>query len=604
MGELYEIWFKMISEKKEKYSGHCKISLKPFSFNEAQPNPEKEGHEPAETLEEDVPSSSSFVPKELEPDFYDMVEDNPHYKNIYYFGMGKFQSNWIVITIGIDRRVCFWLYNPVGLISIDWSIDCLGGKVYKLALSPSEKSNVLSACSDGSLRVWNTEKKNNRFFTINVWKGLSNKTFSKIAFHPTDSALVAYSTDSGQRAKSKKTSGSIPATVIGLYHLFSQTGLQSHMTNRSLEVDYLEWLPLEAVRLMSSKVFVEEITKMGHNKLFLRSPFLKKTESNSPNSPQKNQTKLSWKSNQSGKQPLDEKYALVFFIKGSGFHVLNASTGKIMALVPGSEWMGQAIDVVYLKEQKRVVIGSGNQHGVVCFASIDSGLRFSFKIFSTVHTQFISTLSFSLIGSSSLNEPGSVLCAAGSFDRKISLYSVPVDFNREEKTGEESDSKERKESETVETKDSQNPESIGKSKEAKATEGEEEKKSVKLEFGLKEAETIQEFFAQSPEVKPKKEGFCDQIENYEKLTHKYRILSVSWSPLTFGLLLNTCERHSTVQIWDCRPWVFVKEPKNRQKHNIRGHRGNILDASFSNHDPFFVISSSFPHQDCIISLNG
>lgn len=55
---------------------------------------------------------------------YELLEDNPHYKSIYFFK--RFDDR--VISIGVDRMVTFWDYNDDTVLQ-NFTINCLGGKI-------------------------------------------------------------------------------------------------------------------------------------------------------------------------------------------------------------------------------------------------------------------------------------------------------------------------------------------------------------------------------------------------------------------------------------------------------------------------------------------
>jgi hypothetical protein len=65
---------------------------------------------------------------------YEMIEDNPHYKTIYYLAV----SRDIFISIGIDRKICFWRYNADTIV-LDFSMNCLGAKVSKIIKNNLER---------------------------------------------------------------------------------------------------------------------------------------------------------------------------------------------------------------------------------------------------------------------------------------------------------------------------------------------------------------------------------------------------------------------------------------------------------------------------------
>lgn len=65
--------------------------------------------------------------------FYEMLDENPHFKNIYF---AKLIGETFVV-IGMDRLISFWKVNPVR-VSYDFNIKCLGSKTSCVAVSPLE----------------------------------------------------------------------------------------------------------------------------------------------------------------------------------------------------------------------------------------------------------------------------------------------------------------------------------------------------------------------------------------------------------------------------------------------------------------------------------
>ena len=85
---------------------------------------------------------------------YDYIEDNLHYKTIYYLTIHRD----ILITIGIDRKICFWRYNSDTIV-LDFSMNCLGGKVNKIIKNHLERQYAILLAGDSTMRVWDLSKK-------------------------------------------------------------------------------------------------------------------------------------------------------------------------------------------------------------------------------------------------------------------------------------------------------------------------------------------------------------------------------------------------------------------------------------------------------------
>jgi hypothetical protein len=85
------------------------------------------------------------------------------------------------------------------------------------------------------------------------------------------------------------------------------------------------------------------------------------------------------------------------------------------------------------------------------------------------------------------------------------------------------------------------------------------------------------------------------------LKHKYRISEMDWDPFDNDRLLNTCQKHVTVQVWTINP-VKPVDPKpakptdnDDDKYclaNIRGHKGFITAALWSRNDRNCIITCS------------
>lgn len=65
---------------------------------------------------------------------YEFIEENPHFKTIYFVTIYKD----IFVTVGIDRKITFWRYNSDTIIQ-DFCINCLGGKVNKIIKNNLER---------------------------------------------------------------------------------------------------------------------------------------------------------------------------------------------------------------------------------------------------------------------------------------------------------------------------------------------------------------------------------------------------------------------------------------------------------------------------------
>ena len=117
MGEIYQISLPLVKDGQT-------ITLKPFSLDSLNDEP------------------------------YELLEENPHYKAIYF--IDRFEN--MVISIGVDRKVTFWDYNE-DTILYNFSINCLGGKVDFIVSSELERQYSVLVCRDNTIRIWDISKK-------------------------------------------------------------------------------------------------------------------------------------------------------------------------------------------------------------------------------------------------------------------------------------------------------------------------------------------------------------------------------------------------------------------------------------------------------------
>lgn len=136
-------------------------------------------------VKEDSITMKPAAYEENENPYYEMLDENPHFKNIYFAKL----IGETFLAIGMDRLVSYWRINEYR-IQYDFNIKCLGSKVTSVAVSPLDPSTYLMSCNDYTMRLWNTAKKTNRFITTILWKGLDKKRIKKIVFHPEEESIV------------------------------------------------------------------------------------------------------------------------------------------------------------------------------------------------------------------------------------------------------------------------------------------------------------------------------------------------------------------------------------------------------------------------------
>lgn len=89
------------------------------------------------------------------------------------------------------------------------------------------------------------------------------------------------------------------------------------------------------------------------------------------------------------------------------------------------------------------------------------------------------------------------------------------------------------------------------------------------------------------------------------LRHRYRINFLDWDPFVPHRFMNTCQKHTTIQVWSLEPKKDQKEAEKEgntveleegeDKYyvaNIRGHKGFITCALWSRFDKDCILSCS------------
>lgn len=95
------------------------------------------------------------------------------------------------------------------------------------------------------------------------------------------------------------------------------------------------------------------------------------------------------------------------------------------------------------------------------------------------------------------------------------------------------------------------------------------------------------------------------IKVLKVLKHRYRINFIDWDPFVPHRLMNTCQKHTTIQVWSLNP---EKDQKDAEKEgrkveveegdekyyvaNIRGHKGFITCALWSRFDKDCILTCS------------
>lgn len=181
--------------------------------------------------------------EDSENPFYEMLDENPHFKNIYFAKV----INGGLVSIGMDRLVSFWKISQFK-VQYEFNIKCLGSKATRVAFSPVEPHCFLLNCNDHTLRLWNTGKKTNRFVSTILWKGLDKRYIREISFHPKDEALIAF----------------CAAGEIALMDIYAHTILRqfTHLNISDHDVLFHKWLPKFCVQAMVDSKMVKTFTQL------------------------------------------------------------------------------------------------------------------------------------------------------------------------------------------------------------------------------------------------------------------------------------------------------------------------------------------------------
>ena len=100
----------------------------------------------------------------------------------------------------------------------------------------------------------------------------------------------------------------------------------------------------------------------------------------------------------------------------------------------------------------------------------------------------------------------------------------------------------------------------------------------------------------------------DNFEELIVLRMKFRIMDIDWDPFNRFRLLNSCQKHVTVQVWDVSSKCVEPEELEYERvdknvvaegdtnseyvSNIRGHKGFITHALWSRFEPDCIMSCS------------
>lgn len=431
--------------------------------------------------------------------FYEMLDENPHFKNIYFSKL----IGETFIGIGMDRLVSFWRVNKYR-VQYDFNIKCLGSKATQIAVSPLEPQSFLMACNDNTMRLWNTGKKANRFITTILWKGLDRKRIRRIVFHPREESIVVLNSDKD----------------LCLMDIHAHTIISEFKIAELYDGDniYNKWLHRSVVEKLIDSKFEYEIKKLlKRNKGYKQ--FLKNSKYNN--------TKLTSKFrtvNSKYQKEVDPNYLYVNYIQNKGFIIADFKLGTVFCVNYNIDKFVASVEIIDKKMEKDIIMWLfGDKKGNMIIARFNKN-RYEHLFLYGVHNALISVINANLKD----QKKDCFRYATGSYDRTIKIHECK-NYNQ---------------------------------------------KMLRKDM-----------FVQL---------FC--------FKHKFRIMQIDWDPFDSDRLLNTCQKHVTVQVWTLNPKKEFKDSDKKidykdktDRHcvaNIRGHKGFITTAMWSRHDKDCIMTCS------------
>lgn len=501
--------------------------------------------------------------EEVDSPYYEMLDENPHFKNIYF---SKLINNFF-ISIGMDRLISLWTISR-HKVQYEFNIKCLGSKIVKTAISPLEPHSFLLASNDSTMRFMNTGQKANRFYTTLLWKNLERKNFREIKFHPTEYGLVSIVSD----------------RQISLMDVHAHVIISEFTINELNEGDviFARWLRRDIVEVFVDSRFEKEISKvMQTNKGY------RNTNERSSN------TKISSKFNVVQKKynrEIDKNYLFVCFIQNRGFFIVDFNLGTVFSLSYKFEKFISAVEIINLMEEfKTIIFFFGDKKGkILMIRQIDN--KYDSVFLDGLHSGTVSTIK--------LNEgrmPSHTIKKEKEAEKKDPMESPEkkmLIFENDVKTGEKDNEIKHSNLENVDRAYLGRNEvqlKLGKTDLLIATGGLD--RTIKI-LHLKNV--------LSPEKLAVKSVYC-----LRTFRHRYRISEIDWDPFDPDRFLTVCQKHVAVQIWTINPTpeqeMRSKTEKNERDDadidqfyvsNIRGHKGFITTAAWSQHEKNCVLTCS------------
>ena len=433
---------------------------------------------------------------------YEMLDENPHFKNIYF---SKLIGDTF-IAIGMDRLCSFWRVNKFR-IQYDFNIKCLGSKVTRMAVSPLEPQGFLLACNDSTMRLWNTGKKANRFVTTILWKGLDKKRMREMVFHPKEESIIVFTSE----------------RELGLMDIHAHTIISQFLIGdlHDNNIAFARWLPRNSVELLIESSFEYEIKKLIKGNKAYRTFLSEKKHNNKISSKFLNV-------NNKYQKTIDPNYLYVTYLQNRGFIIADFKLGTIFCVNYKLEKFIASVDIVDLYATKKLFfVIFGDKKGNMFMIRSRKG-RFDHVFLYDIHEGLITTVK----AKAHTAYGKSLLIATGSYDKTVKITR------------------------------------------------------------MRDADA--------------KMLHRENFENLFVFRLKFRIMDIDWDPFHPFRLLNTCQKHVTIQVWDISSGFSEKEDleyelkeveeeeeqKSEYVANIRGHKGFITQALWSRLEKDCIMSSS------------
>lgn len=500
---------------------------------------------------------------EIDNPNYEMLDENPHFKNIYF---SKLINNFFV-SIGMDRLISFWTISR-HKVQYEFNIKCLGSKVTKTAISPLEPASFLLACNDSTMRFMNAGQKSNRFFTTLLWKNLEHKTFRDIKFHPTEYGLVSIISDRH-----------ISLMDVHAHVIVSEFSIQELNDG---DILFARWLKRSIIEVFIDSRFEKEICKvLQTNKGY-------KLGNDKPNNKVNSKfTVVQKKYN----RELDKNYMLVCFVQNRGFLVCDFNLGTVFALSYKIEKFVSSVEIINLMDERQAILFIfGDKKGKLIIMRKVQG-KYDGLFIDGLHNGTVSTI-------------------------KVNEGKLPIEAKivaHELNNAELEEARQRKMlifDELVE-QTNKNPENEPLLAQELLNRASLENNPIKIPMGDTDVmiasgsldRTIKILILKNA-LKPEK-FTIKNVTTFLSLRHRYRISEIDWDPFDSDRFLSVCQKHVAVQIWTINPLPLTdKKPETEKSErddsdldpyyvsNIRGHKGFITTSSWSHYEKNCVLTCS------------